>query len=341
MEDYAREIVDVAKNFEYDEVYGGLPALGKCPNCARDVYEQAWFYRCEEKPERDPDCPVRFWKDTSGRYLDRMTVAALIRDGKSPTVDGFTARDGRTYKGHLELDRDTWKVLVRSEGFSGEGESAQPEYEVNPEPLGRCPLCEDQDVVETPTQFACAGRLKAQEEDAQRKAERQAAGGKRLTPAERAAEPKPCGFVLPRTVCKREITREEALHYLKNGRTELLTDFTSRFGRPFSAILFLKENGRHGFEFPPRGQAAEKAAGAEGEAAKPAPARARRGRAAAKVDGAEEAAPAAPRKPARAPRRGTGERAVARRAASPKSARRPRNASRKSGGKSGSAGSDS
>ena len=45
----------------------------------------------------------------------------------------------------------------------------------------------------------------------------------------------PCGFVLPRTVCKREITREEALYYLKNGRTELLTDFTSRFGRPFSA----------------------------------------------------------------------------------------------------------
>ena len=73
--------------------------------------------------------------------------------------------------------------------------------------------------------------------------------------------------MLPRTVCKRELTRKEALVYLANGRTELLEDFTSRFGRPFSAILFLKENGRHGFEFPPRGGAAEAAAPrAEGEA---------------------------------------------------------------------------
>src|SRR4029453_10167524 len=86
-------------------------------------------------------------------------------------------------------------------------------------------------------------------------------------------------FVLPRTVCKREITREEALVYLRSGRTELLTEFTSRFGRPFSAVLFLKENGRHGFEFPPRGQAAAGAtAPATGESA-PAAARPRRPRA--------------------------------------------------------------
>ena len=73
--------------------------------------------------------------------------------------------------------------------------------------------------------------------------------------------------MLPRTVCKREITRDEALHYLREGKTELLTDFTSRFGRPFSATLVLKENGRHGFEFPPRKpRGAEAAPAAEGAA---------------------------------------------------------------------------
>ena len=53
-------------------------------------------------------------------------------------------------------------------------------------------------------------------------------------------------IIMPRTVCKRELTRDEAEHYLANKRTELLTDFTSRFGRPFSATLVLKETGRHG-----------------------------------------------------------------------------------------------
>ena len=33
---------------------------------------------------------------------------------------------------------------------------------------------------------------------------------------------KACTFVFPRTVCKREITRDEALHYLREGKTELL-----------------------------------------------------------------------------------------------------------------------
>jgi len=77
-------------------------------------------------------------------------------------------------------------------------------------------------------------------------------------------QPQSCGFVLPRTVCKREMTRDEALYYLREGKTELLTDFTSRFGRPFSATLVLKDTGRHGFEFPPRKRAG---GGADGAAA--------------------------------------------------------------------------
>jgi len=179
---------------------------------------------------------MRFWKDTSGRYLDRQTVRVLLSDGKTGPLDGFTARNGRTYKGYIELDREAWQLKVRSLGYNeGEGVSDQPEYEVNPEPLGRCPFDEDCQVVESPTQFVCERALKREEPG-----------------ADDAQAPKGCGFVLPRTVCKREITREEAQVYVRMGKTELLSDFTSRFGRPFAATLVLKENGRHGFEFQPR-----------------------------------------------------------------------------------------
>ncbi|HBZ71425.1 MAG TPA: hypothetical protein DEP35_17525, partial [Deltaproteobacteria bacterium] len=168
-------------------------------------------------------CPLRIWKDTSGRYIDRASAAALLRDGRTGVLDGFTARDGRTYRGRLELDRESWSVKVRSEGWAeGEQALAAPEYEVNTEPLGRCPREEDCKVIESSTHFICERKLKEEQ------------NGKD------DSLPKSCGFQLPRTVCKREITREEAMVYLRTGRTELLTDFTSRFGRPFSATLVLK-----------------------------------------------------------------------------------------------------
>jgi hypothetical protein len=215
----------------------------------------AWFYRCKPEPDvsQEEDCPVRFWKDTSGRYLDRGTARTLIQEGKTGELDGFTARNGRTYRGVLELRPDEyWKVKVRSLGYNeGAGVSDQPEYEVNPEPLGPCPLGEGCQVFESPTQFLCERALKKAEESQDSAAADESAS-------------KSCGFVLPRTVCKREIVREEADVYLKTKNTGLLTEFTSRFGRPFSATLVLKPNGRHGFEFQPRaGGGRKKASGSK------------------------------------------------------------------------------
>ncbi|MEM7410801.1 MAG: DNA topoisomerase [Myxococcota bacterium] len=242
--DYTVSVVDRAKTFGYDELYDENETFGACPSCERPVIEMAWFYRCREEPEREEDCPMRFWKDTSGRYLDKRTLRSLLADGTSGEIDGFTARNGRTYRGVINVDTEEWKLGVKSAGWNEESASDQVEYDVNPDPLGKCPLNEEHDVIETPTLFACTDKLtddaRTKEERKQRKADGEA-------PA--------CGYVLPRTVCKREITRDEALHYLREGKTELLEDFTSRFGRPFSATLFLKETGRHGFEFPPRKRA--------------------------------------------------------------------------------------
>jgi DNA topoisomerase-3 len=185
-------------------------------------------------------------------------------------IDGFTARDGRTYRGVLEIVPGEWTLAVRPAGWNEEASSAEPEFEVNPEPLGRCPFEEDCSIVESPTQFVCERKLKQAELSREERARLEAEGA-----------PRSCGFVLPRTVCKREITRDEAQRYLAEGKTSLLTDFTSRFGRPFSATLVLKDNGRHGFEFPPRkprGAEASDAgeAPASGEAAKPARVRRRK-----------------------------------------------------------------
>jgi DNA topoisomerase-3 len=294
--DYACEIVEAARSFEYGELYESEDELGPCPRCGGPVVEMAWFYRCREVPGRAPeeDCPMRFWKDTSGRYIDRNTVRTLLRDGRTGPIDGFTARSGRTYRAFLEIDRESWQVKVRSLGWNeGEAASDQPEYEVNPEPVARCPFDEDCSVVETPKLFVCERTLKRDDE---RAAGERSAGPGKPEPAE--AAPRSCSFVLPRTVCKREITREEAAAYCRDKRTGLLTEFTSRFGRPFSATLVLKENGRHGFEFQPREpRAGRREAGSAPSGGR----RAGGGRAAAGKAGAKSAAkgakPRSPRRP--------------------------------------------
>jgi len=283
IEAYTREIVEHAKNFEYEELYAKDAPLGPCPACGRPVVEAPWFYRCQEKPERDPDCPLRIWKDTSGRYIDRNSARTLILQGKTGALEGFTARNGRTYQALLEIDREAWQVKVRPVAWEEGMVREDPEYEVNTEPVGVCPFEEECHVVESSTQFICERKLK--EADLGEGVER----------------PKSCGFVFPRTVCKREITRDEAIQYVTNKRTELLTDFTSRFGRPFSAMLVLKETGRHGFEFMPRAPRAGAAPAAEGDATSTAPKRAARGGKRAKAvaaDGATEAAAKPARKPA-------------------------------------------
>jgi DNA topoisomerase-3 len=268
---YTRQIVDVAKTFEYDDLYPDEQALGHCPLCQRPVFERSWFYRCLEVPGAtdETDCTFRIWKDKSGRYIDRQTVRTLLEKGETEEIEGFATRDGRTYNARLTLE-DGQVMLHPVAGSSGERVSEIVEYDVDDAPLGPCPMGCGSQVVETPTHFQCQAGIAKQAENEQKAREFEAAhvqDGKRRKRYKVPDEDKPCPFLVPRTVCKREITREEALDIIgPNKKTALLTDFTSRFGRPFSAMLFLKENGRHGFEFAPRAPRGKEAK-AEGEAA--------------------------------------------------------------------------
>lgn len=319
--EYTREIVERTKTFEFEDLYPDSAPLGDCPLCKRKVYERSWFYRCEELPEvqrarraakKDEaveagpvveDCPFRIWKDKSGRYIDRTTVVELLTSGKTRVLDGFTTRQGRTYRGQLVLEGG--EVVLQGVAGNSDGEdnagNETPEYEVNDAAVAACPVCKTGEVVETRATFICSkGR------DLLRRLNRDEASLFSLKKRDIPEDAEYCTFLMPRTVCKREITREDAIAYVRDGRTAVLTDFISQRGRPFSASLVLKpETGRHGFEFPPRA----KKEGEEVEGA--APARkgrfAKRGKPAAEgaaVEGSEaEATPeskAAAAKPAKA-----------------------------------------
>ncbi|MGL5097630.1 MAG: DNA topoisomerase, partial [Planctomycetia bacterium] len=261
VKDYTRTIVDAVRSFSFDAAYPEINPCGTCPcDKKKPVFERSLFYRCKEDPAligTDNDCPFRVWKDKSGRYMDRNTVEILLRDGKTPEIDGFRDRQGRTFKGSVELV-NMEVVLKAGAGTPEGGGDAAPVFEVNAEPLGPDPVHKDDPedvVIETPTYFISKKRLQGMQN-----------GEKKLT-----------GFMLPRVVCRRTMTREDALVMMAQGETPLIEDFISRFNKPFKAKLKMRPDGKHDFDFPPRegggkGRfkkkgAAPAAEGAEGAAA--------------------------------------------------------------------------
>ena len=59
-------------------------------------------------------------------------------------------------------------------------------------------------------------------------------------------------FKTGKIILKRSIEREQVIKLLRCGRTDLLSKFISKKGRPFSAYLVAGENGKTRFEFEPR-----------------------------------------------------------------------------------------
>jgi DNA topoisomerase-3 len=154
----------------------------------------------------------------------------LIEKDTGP-LDGFVSMRGDTYAGRIRLDDEFKLEFEAYKGYKGSEDSGQvaPElisYVIDSSPYRVCPKCEEGKLIETPTHFEC--RVEGSE--------------------------KGCGLKMPRTVCKRELTRGDLLTYFDPsvGHTNWIEDFISRKGRAFTARLVRKPNGRHAFEFKPR-----------------------------------------------------------------------------------------
>jgi DNA topoisomerase-3 len=91
-------------------------------------------------------------------------------------------------------------------------------------PMGQCPKCEGR-IFETEAGYIC--------ENSQ-------------------AEKKPCKFKIGKTILQQPIEPAQAARLLSTGKTDLLTNFISKAGRPFSAYLVVDDLGKVGFDFPPR-----------------------------------------------------------------------------------------
>lgn len=78
----------------------------KCPICEGAITERPRSYACK--------CGLTIWKEMAGKKITPEIIAQLVRDGRTPVLEGFRSRSGRPFSAALIL-RDN-KVAFEFQG---------------------------------------------------------------------------------------------------------------------------------------------------------------------------------------------------------------------------------
>jgi DNA topoisomerase-3 len=162
------------------------------------------------------DGSVRIPKFAFGRYLLPRELRRLLADGVVGPLEGFYSQ--RTRK-HYDASLRWNAASNRYELFFDRLQ--EPSTEDHPQ-VGVCRHCGGA-VRERQSRYVCVNAT---------------------------GESPTCGFALKRLWCGREITCDEAVQLLADGRTDVLEGFRGKNGRPFKATITVGPDGKVAFEFP-------------------------------------------------------------------------------------------
>jgi DNA topoisomerase-3 len=233
IEEITRRIVDRAKKYEYDTIPGDFGVLTvPCPKCGGEVHERYKAFQCTK-------CDFSVWKIISGRLFEDKEIEQLIRERQLGPLQGFRSRMGRPFAAVLKLNAEN-KVEFDFGPDQRNGDGAAEVDFTGQEPVGKCPKCGNR-VFETAMTFICEKSVGAN---------------------------RSCDLRISKVILQQPIERAQIEKLLASGKTDLLTKFISKKGRPFKAFLVLKD-GKVGFEFEPRPTRAKRAGGKSSEPKEP------------------------------------------------------------------------
>ncbi len=215
-----RDIVERAKNFEGDSVTGEFGELDvPCPKCGTmPLKEEYRVFRCL-------NCDYVFWKTMASRQFDPEEIKTLLAEGKLGPLTGFRSKMGRPFSATLKLGPDFKPEFDFGEngGANGSGTGSAIDFS-QLTPLHECVVCKKGQVYEVGNAYVC---------------DQNANGSK-------------CSFRMGKVILQQEIPPAQVVKLLTDGKTDLLTKFISKKGKPFSAFLKL-DKGKVGFEFQAKG----------------------------------------------------------------------------------------
>lgn len=214
--------------------FTGKEPVGRCPKCQAGVFENGMHYTCEKAVGPKRACDFRIGAVILQQPVERAQVAKLLTEGKTELLKGFVSkRNARKFEAYLVLKDG--KVgfefaprPARAKGPAKDKAAGPPPAPIDftgQEPVGVCPVCGGR-VFETEKHYLCE---KTQ------------------------VKTRPCRFKTGKVILHRTIERSEVAKLLTDRRTDLLEPFvSSKTGRPFAAYLVITDEGKVGFDFPPR-----------------------------------------------------------------------------------------
>ncbi|MGG7054745.1 DNA topoisomerase III [Nitrosomonas sp. ANs5] len=207
-----RHIVEQAKSHRGKTISGDFATLKvPCPKCGGVVQETYKKFQCQQ-------CDFALWKILAGRQFEVGEMETLISTREIGPLSGFRSKMGRAFNAIIKLTDD----LEMKFDFGNEDDKTQEEVDFSDrQALGKCPQC-GHSVYEHGLFYIC----------------------------EKAVGAHPtCQFKTGKIILNRPIEVEQVVKLLQTGRTDLLTKFISKKGRPFSAYLVIGPEGKIGFEF--------------------------------------------------------------------------------------------
>ncbi|NDC75352.1 type IA DNA topoisomerase [bacterium] len=208
-------IVERVKGFEENESNSRTTDIVS-PTDGKPMFETLRGYKSQ-------DDTLIIYKVMTGRKIEEAEVRQLVTTGEVGPLDGFVSpRSGARFAAKLKIvDNEKAKVPGGKKIAMDFGEKTDvgdfPAFWTDPKSGAQ--LCE------APTKYVLR--------------EKTADGAWEQT------------FSLSRILCKRELTRDDLISCITTGRTPLIENFISKFGRPFKAYL-VRAEAKANFEFPPR-----------------------------------------------------------------------------------------
>ena len=204
--------------------------LGPCPRCGAAVYIARMHYVCQKAVGPGKSCSFRVGRIILQQRVEPGQMRKILTEGKSDLLPGFVSnRNHRKFQAYLVLrDGDVKFEFAPRPSRANQRPRPTPappaasvDFSQLP-PLGACPKCKKGRVFETPDGYRCERSVAAK---------------------------RPCSFSIAKTIQGLPIPADQVRKLLTEGRTDHLSGFTSKTGRPSAACLVLGPRGKVDLKF--------------------------------------------------------------------------------------------